>query len=426
MLERLRTEGPPYPFPNGTERALMIFSGACLLIIWLFCNLVLGPADDVLVWNRNWNRIEDGLVPYLDFSFAYPPLALALEAIPGILTESEEGFYAIFSAQMLLFAWASVWLVAKVADKLGQSGFRTGALYFIVLLFYSTELTKKMDIVPAVTVLLALYYYLSARDLPAYAVLLIGGLIKIYPLLLAPVFIIDAFARKSSERRTGAVKGVAMILIVFAAAVVGLLAAGFSLSETADVFLHQSGRNFQIESVPGNLFLILGMLGLGGYEIVSHAHTYNVESDIADLCDGWWLWLSAALVIVSYIVFWHYRRKASPEEAENALVKGMVLSVLTLLLTFMVFSTQYMLWIVTLLPLMIMAEQDGRTRLTMQALFLLLFPVLLPQMIWYLFDWGEALGAVSVLIRNLLLLWFLAYALRGLQGRPLRVAPLRH
>jgi hypothetical protein len=85
----------------------------------------------------------------------------------------------------------------------------------------------------------------------------------------------------------------------------------------------------------------------------------------------------------------------------------------------MVFSTQYMLWIVTLLPFAIMGEKGPSARLRMQAAYLALFPVLLPLMVWYLFGIGEAAAALSVLVRNLLLLWFALRIISMLSGRRL-------
>ena len=145
------------------------------------------------MWYAKWQLIEGGALPYRDFNFSYPPLALALFIIPGLASGTAEGFYAVFSAQMLAIAWLTVLLVSRTASRMGLDGFRTAALYFIVLLMYSTELTKKLDIAAVAAVLSAMWIWLSGRRTGSYLMLVVGALVKIYPVFLIPVFLMASY-----------------------------------------------------------------------------------------------------------------------------------------------------------------------------------------------------------------------------------------
>lgn len=369
------------------------------------------------MWYAKWQLIEGGALPYRDFNFSYPPLALALFIIPGLASGTAEGFYAVFSAQMLAIAWLTVLLVSRTASRMGLDGFRAAALYFIVLLMYSTELTKKLDIAAAAAVLSAMWLWLSGRRTGSYLMLVLGALVKIYPVFLIPVFLMASYLAPGGDRRIGILKGIAAAAGLGVAAVLMMLAAGVPMSGLSEAFLSQAGRSFQAESVPGNITHLLGLLGIFDYGVAESAHTYIItQGPLAGLRDGW-IWAVAVMCILSYIAVWVFGKRSSAGGPARVLALGSCLTVLAVLLSYMVFSTQYMLWIVTLLPFVIMGEKGPSARLRMQAAYLALFPVLLPLMAWYLFGIGEAAAALSVLVRNLLLLWFALRIISMLSGR---------
>ena len=99
------------------------------------------------------------------------------------------------------------------------------------------------------------------------------------------------------------------------------------------------------------------------------------------------------------------------------LVLSSASAVLVVLLTFMIFSTQYMLWIITLLPFVIQGEKDTKKRRILQSLYLLQFVILVPLMLWLLFGSGEAFAAASVFVRNMMLLFILLYCIGEITGR---------
>ena len=407
-------------FLSTRERKLLTLSAVSLAAVYVFCIVCLDPSDDIPVFYGNWLSLRSGELPYVDFSFGNPPLSLLFIAIPGALSSDLQGYYCLHAAEMMILAWSSVYLVMKISGRLGLNRFRTTALYFVVLLMYSEEIVKKLDMAVAITVLLALYMFLQRRFTLSYATLIIGAMIKVYPVVLIPVFIMVNLADRSDPRRF---RNVAAGLAVIAAAAAIVFAAmgvcGLSVDRVVDVFTQQAGRDFQIESVMGNILQIFGMLGLYSYELVGRSYTYNVECAPADALSGCWVIVTVAAYILLMWAVWHFRLRTDtgPADRDRVLVLSSASAVLVVLLTFMIFSTQYMLWIITLLPFVIQGEKDTKKRRILQSLYLLQFVILVPLMLWLLFGSGEAFAAASVFVRNMMLLFILLYCIGEITGR---------
>lgn len=415
MVHRLKEA-----FSSTKERKLLTVSAVLLTAVYLFCIAFLDPSDDVPVFYGNWLSIREGMLPYVDFSFGNPPLSFVFIVIPGLFSWDLYSYYVFQAAEMTVLAWLSVYMVMKISGRLGLNRFRVTAMYLLLLLMYSEELVKKLDMAVALSVLLALYLFLQRRFPSAYLVLLIGAMIKVYPVVLIPVFMMANLSERSDPARLhNALGGLALTLGAVAAAIAAMAVLGMSADRIIDVFTQQSGRDFQIESVAGNLLQIFGMLGLYSYEIVSRNFTYNVACAPGDAVSGVWV----AVTMVSYLlllyVIWHsgFGREMETGERDAVTVRASVAAVLVVLLTFMVFSTQYMLWVITILPFVIGLEGDVRDRRILWIIYLMQFAILLPMMFWLLFGVGEAFAAVSVLVRNASLFLILFYCVGAIAGR---------
>ncbi len=399
-------------FSSTGERKLLTVSAVALAAVYVFCIVFLDPSDDVPVFYRDWLALEGGRLPYVDFSFGNPPLSFLFIAIPGILSWDLYSYYCFQAAEMTVLAWLSVYMVMKISGRLGLNRFRVTAMYLLLLLMYSEELVKKLDMAVALSVLLAVYLFLQRRFPSAYLVLILGTMIKLYPAVLIPVFMMANLSERSAPARLrNALNGLLLVLGTVAAVFAAMAVLGLSADRIMDIFTQQSGRSFQIESVVGNLLQIFGMLGLYAYEIVGNNHTYIVECAPGDAISGVWVIVTAVSYLILLYVIWHFRfdKGTEAEERDAMTVRASAAAVLVILLTFMVFSTQYMLWIITLLPFVIGLEKDLRTRRTLWVIYLIQFAVLLPLMVWLLFGTGEAFAAASVLIRNVSLFLVLLY-----------------
>ena len=73
---------------------LAIAAVALALLVGLFvASLEGGPGiSDTPVYQVYGDRIEDGRVPYRDFTVEYPPLALVPFALPSLLSSTADGY----------------------------------------------------------------------------------------------------------------------------------------------------------------------------------------------------------------------------------------------------------------------------------------------------------------------------------------------
>lgn len=145
-------------------------------------------------------------VPYLQFAMEYPPPVGMLIWLAGFFTwldpKQPSLGYGLFQALVIFpFAIAIVYYSLRIASHIGVPKIRVGlivvasATYFYFT-FYNWD-------APTVALMMgAIYYFLKGQLKPAYVMLALGTSIKIYPLVLAPLFWIysDTGWRPTTQR----------------------------------------------------------------------------------------------------------------------------------------------------------------------------------------------------------------------------------
>ena len=114
---------------------------------------------DIPLYRTYGERIADGLVPYRDFGFEYPPLALPALVLPALVTETTTAFRIAFGAEMALVGAVGVLLVAELLRRLRRSDDeRRVALTAVALLplLLGGVILTRFDLVPAALVAAAL------------------------------------------------------------------------------------------------------------------------------------------------------------------------------------------------------------------------------------------------------------------------------
>ncbi|HEV8191227.1 MAG TPA: hypothetical protein VGP82_07055, partial [Ktedonobacterales bacterium] len=163
-------------------------------------------------------KLAVGQLPYRDFAVEYPPLAMVLLLLPAIVLFPFSGVspqvdsvfagpitqipspdpirYAAygqaFAVEMLLIDVGTLWLVRRVAMRLmpsDRAGLRAGLLY-LGLVFLSGALLQKFDLAAGTLGLLAILALLQGRRRLAWIALALATLVKGYPVLAVPVFVL--------------------------------------------------------------------------------------------------------------------------------------------------------------------------------------------------------------------------------------------
>ncbi len=343
---------------------------------------------DVRIFFDAATAVLRGQLPYRDFFFQYPPLALLFFIPPRLIASDLASYFAWFSVELLVLGGCGVLATAAVARRLGQPPGPTLLLYSVGLLALGSIVPQRYDLAPAILVLLALCAWLYNRRGLAWALLAIGTLTKIYPALLLPLFTIAAW-RTAGARAV--VRGWIIFGIVVLVVMLPLLAT--APGETLKAFSGQAGRGLEIESTFASLLLAGRAVGLPA-EIVyqKQMNSWDVTAPYAEQVATLALVLQFALLLFAYARFLRER-----ENTNAALVPYASAVIALALLTSKVFSPQYMIW---LFPLALLS---GKKFVWTSALFLLaaLVTQIVFPLLWGLLKQGDSLPILLLIVRDL-------------------------
>jgi hypothetical protein len=271
----------------------------------------------------------------------YPILSLVpftLTLLPPI-----PDFVTVFALWMLLLLLAGYVALrnresARVAEVCGV---------YLALGGFATVLGR-YDLVPAAATVLA-YWAARGRRFPlAYALLAVGALLKLYPVFLVPIVILEQYrALDRQPLRSSPPRAVIEGVALFA----GIVAAGFAITAVINPggwlgpFTYNAHRPLQVESVPASLLWLSGLLGLPTTPDHSF-HSYNLVGRLDTLLSP----LSELALVAGCC--WIYLRQL---QGRLAFARALTLCVLVIVCTDRVFSPQYLIWV---LPFVAITERD--------------------------------------------------------------------
>jgi hypothetical protein len=208
---------------------------------------------DIYVLQFDAKSFVNGLLPYRDVLFEYPPLAAPVVALPA-LAGTDPSSYSLGIGIMTLACFAALLLlVGELVRRLG--GREWPALWGVALspLMLGAVLRTHFDVVPVALTVLALLLIVRGRGIWGLTVLGLAVAVKGYPIVVAPV----AFAWLwVAGRRRELLRGGAAFAAIGIAAVV--VAAAISPSGANDALRWQTGRPIQVESTPAAVLYATG------------------------------------------------------------------------------------------------------------------------------------------------------------------------
>jgi hypothetical protein len=353
---------------------------------------------DTPVYERYGRAMDEGRIPYRDFTLEYPPGALPVFALPALggadfdtFVSRFEGSMAVCGLALLAFVWLA--LVALRADLRRLAA----ALGFVAVapLALGSVVLSRFDLWPAALTAAALAALLAGRARLGHGVLGVAVAVKLYPAVLAPLAL--AYVWRSRGRREALVCGA--VLVGLAA----LVFAPFVLVAPEGVWdsvTRQTSRPLQIESLGSAL--LLGAHHAFGLDITmrsSHG-SQNLEGTLPDVLAVAQTALQALVIVAVWVAF-----ARGPADRERLVVAAAAVLCAFLALG-KVLSPQFLIWLIPLVPLV-------RGRRGLAASGLLAIAMVLTQL-WFPYRyWDLALSfdeAVSwlVLLRDLVLLALLA------------------
>jgi hypothetical protein len=369
-------------------------SAVALIVVWLVSTNH-GPfsgdvVNDLYVYSVDHRLLADGQVPFRDFDFEYPPLAL----LPiGLIGGSAVGM----SLAMLGCA-----LVAQLAAwSLG--GARAGWALVLLPVLAGALVRTHIDLLPAALTLVGLA--LVVRDRPAWglAMLGLGTMAKLYPAAVAIVAVAWLLGR--GDRRAARRGAVAFAAVVLALGVPFAVLGGFP----ATMVRFHAERPVQIESSAASVLEVLGGSYVTGHPIRPDRFKSNgLDGGAAGVVLA--LTTLASLAVLAALTLLAARRPRT-----DALILAAFGVVLALVALSKVLSPQYLCW---LLPLAAVAWARGaHVPAVLTAAAALVTQLWFPSHYFDVVD-QEAWAVTAVAVRNALLLLALAATARALARFP--------
>jgi hypothetical protein len=388
-------DGARVPRDALLAAAVFVLTAVTATVIWQVSDRAV---TDIALYHAYGERIAEGLVPYRDFAFEYPPGALPALVLPALVTDSLTAFRVVFAAEMALAGAVGVLLLAAGLGRLGTGvadrRVALSVVAFVPLLLGGVILTR-FDLVPAAIVAGAMLLLVSGRLRAGAFVVGLGIAVKLYPAVLVPLVGIVAL------RRGGRREAVSVLVLVVAPVLVVYLP---FLIAAPDGVLHsigrQLGRPLQIESLgAGVLLAVHQALGtsLGWASSSGSQNLTGTGADTLAVVQG--IGQVAAVVLV-WVSFW--RGAAS----SGRLVRHAAAAVVAFVALSKVLSPQFLVWLVLLVPLVVAAR--GRVPLGLLTAACAVTAVWFPARYWELVKEFDPLASWLVLVRGLLLLGLLA------------------
>ena len=338
------------------------------------------------------HAVNEGQVPYRDFRLEYPPGALPVFILPGLVHDVRPAYDRWFDREMALCGCLVLVGVALCLLRVGASTRRTAAALALVafspLLIGSLVLTR-FDFWPAALAVLALAALLWNRRSTAAVLLACAIGAKLWPAVLLPVagvWVLKTYGSRALAAFTGIVAAVlAAIFVPFAI---------LGPHGLAHSFHQQLARPLQIESLGAGILLVAHQLGGYHLHVVTSHGSQNLDGTGGHAVEV----TTTILGIVGVVAVWWLFARGPMTSAR--LVTYVAASVAMLLAFGKVFSPQFVVWLVPFVALV--PGLRGLVAGVMAAGAFALTHAWFPHHYWELATGFQTLQAGELLLRNLL------------------------
>ena len=337
--------------PRFGSRAVWGVWGVTRLILLLIVVFTQSYCDP---WFYHYaGQFAAGQWPYRTVPVEYPPLAIVLILLPalpllpfaGIAPRPDPAFtlpithlphpdplrygaYGIsFAIEMLLIDVLTLWLVQRAAHILmsrnrDHAGAWVGLLY-IALTFATGAVLQKFDLAVGTLLLAAVVALVSRRRGLAWSLLALAALIKGFPLLAAPIFVLYELELAGAPTLIQAIRARWRALLSdfswFTATIgvwTALVLVGAGWEPIAHTLLYHADRGTEIESLYANAWLALGWLP--GLSVRTAFNGQDLSRVVLSPLDVVSANLSTALLVASLLVVYALTLRATMRRMRHA------------------------------------------------------------------------------------------------------------
>jgi len=352
-------------------------------------------------------------LPYRDFNVEYPPLGMIFITLPR-LADSAFNVYALaFAGEVFLFDLIGIFLLASLARKLDSNPWKTLGIYTIALLAVGPLVVTRFDFIPAILTLLSIFFFVNRRSKTAWVFLAIATLTKIYPLIIAPVYFLIQLNRGQKKELFSGPAAFFITSAIITVPCILLSPGGFWHS-----FFYHAQRPLQIESTYASIVELLAAFKLLTVNFTVGFGSTNVTGFVPDLLAKISFGVMALSLLAIYLSVYRSLQKGKmngqnltiPADETAFAVKYCLMAVLFFILTCKVFSPQYIIWLLPLIPLVTQKSKNVIWMLfvLMGIITFLIFPQYYDEL-----RVGSLRIVVMLVVRNMMLTGILLLLIRG-------------
>ncbi len=224
---------------------------------------------DVPLYREYADLFLDGLLPYREVGFEYPPLAAPLIALPGLVSLDPETYRYAFAAMTLALAGGVLLATGRLAALGG--GREWVALLVVALAPAATAamIRTHFDLAPVLCLVAGLAAVGVGRSKTGFALFGVGAAIKLFPIVAVPVAMAWLLGQgRRAEAMTGLVVAAAVVALAVGAGV------GFSAEGAWNAVEYHAERPVQIESLPAT---VLNGIEEAGGRVPERVHSHRSD-----------------------------------------------------------------------------------------------------------------------------------------------------
>ena len=315
---------------------------------------------DVNLYLEKAHTFASGGVPYRDFPFEYPPLAILPMVVPYLLAAPFG--QVTLDLYKVLFAGSEAILLGLLGLVLGRivrgggsaipgaSERELAGRLLLLTMGAALALTWRYDLFPALLLIAGLAAALDGRPAAAGLAVALGTLAKLFPVAALPA-LISRWLAPVDPRPVARSLGTFALVTVLVLGPFLLLAGRDALAFVG----YQTARGLEIESIGGGLAVLAGLVSGQPPELSFGFSAVNVEGSLAGSILRMLPVATAAAFGLLAVVGW---RRIRTDVAAVGRVRPVTVSTLTaasvlvLLVTSKVYSIQYVVWLVPLVALL--------------------------------------------------------------------------
>jgi hypothetical protein len=299
-----------------------------------------GNATDVPRYQTYGEAVRHGRVPYRNFRLEYPPGSLFAFVVPALVATGSRGYRIAFEALMGLCGAGVILATALALARLRGRTAPSLAFVAVAILALGPIALGHYDLLPALLVSAAVAALLWERLTTAAVVIGLAIAAKLYALVLVPLAVIWLW-RRFGRRRAAIWLGWVAAIVLACFLPFLILSPGGVLRSLSD----QAGRPLQIESSAAAALLAAHQLVSLQIGVEFSHNSVNLGGRSAAIASA--TTVAAEILLLAFV----WLRFARGGVDSRSLVRSSTVTVFVFVLLGKVFSPQFLLWLIPLVPL---------------------------------------------------------------------------